>query len=140
MLLSLGREMDVLYAEIAGAVVDVVINLLLIPKYGAAGAAAGTLVAEIVVWIVMLIEVSRLKDDVYRHIYKNVHAGKIFIALAAASAAAVGFKFADLNAALILCISAVIFFGIYGMLLMIVKEPGVTELISIVSARFGRKD
>ena len=140
MLLSLGREMDVLYAEIAGAVVDVVINLMLIPGYGAAGAAAGTLAAEIVVWIVMLIEVSKLKDDVYRHIYSNVHAGKILIALAVASAAAVGLKFADLNVAVILVLSAVIFFGIYGMLLMIIKEPGVTELKSLVSARFGRKD
>ena len=48
-ILPLGREKQVLYSEIAGAIVDLVLNTIFIPIYGAAGAALGTLVAEAVV-------------------------------------------------------------------------------------------
>ena len=47
-----GREICVFYSELAGAGVDLCLNLLLIPEYGAAGAAAGTLGAEAVVLLV----------------------------------------------------------------------------------------
>lgn len=49
MMVPLGREKQVLYSEIAGAIVDLVLNTIFIPIYGAAGAALGTLVAEAVV-------------------------------------------------------------------------------------------
>ena len=44
-----GREKQVLYSEIAGAVVDFCLNLMLIPHLGATGAALGTVAAEAVV-------------------------------------------------------------------------------------------
>lgn len=46
-----GREKIVLYSEIVGAVVDVIINALLIPVYASTGAAIGTLVAEFAVFV-----------------------------------------------------------------------------------------
>ena len=54
MLVPMGKEKFVLYSEIAGAIVDLVLNMILIPRYAAAGAAIGTMAAEIVVWIVQL--------------------------------------------------------------------------------------
>ena len=54
MLVPLGKEKYVLYSEIAGAIVDLVLNAILIPFMGAAGAAIGTLAAEAVVWICLL--------------------------------------------------------------------------------------
>lgn len=51
-LLPMGREKVVLYSECAGAVTDLILNLLLIPCLGAAGAAAGTLAAEAAVFLV----------------------------------------------------------------------------------------
>lgn len=128
MLLSLGREMDVLYAEIAGAVVDVVINLLLIPGYGAAGAAAGTLAAEIMVWIVMIIRVAALREDIYKHIYKNVRITVIALALLISSAASMWLKFTGLGFFLVLLISSVIFFGVYGSVLVIGKEMTIISI------------
>ena len=59
-LVPLGRENVVLVSEAAGALVDLVLNLLLIPKYGAAGAAWGTLAAEMVVLAVQAAAVWRL--------------------------------------------------------------------------------
>ncbi len=58
--IPMGYEKMVLYSEITGAVTDVVINLMLIPKYGAAGAAAGTLAAEAVVLLFQLIVLRKI--------------------------------------------------------------------------------
>jgi len=55
-----GRDKAVLHSTIIGATVDVIINALLIPRYGAAGAAMGTLVAEIAV---LLYQVLYLKNE-----------------------------------------------------------------------------
>ena len=49
-----GMEHKVLISEIAGAVTDIILNACFIPKYGAAGAAFGTLMAELVVLIIQL--------------------------------------------------------------------------------------
>lgn len=54
MLVPTGREKLVVISTCAGAVTDVVLNLCFIPKYASAGAALGTLVAEIVVLVVQL--------------------------------------------------------------------------------------
>ena len=58
-LVPLGREKVVLYSEIAGAVVDLIINWILIPSMASAGVAIGTLVAEAVVtiWQLSLIHI-----------------------------------------------------------------------------------
>lgn len=77
MLVPLGREKVVLYSEIAGALVDLVINLILIPRMASAGAAIGTLVAEIVVWIVQFIA---LRVDV-TEAYRRIRYGKILFAI-----------------------------------------------------------
>lgn len=61
MLIPMGKEKVVLYSEIWGAVVDVIINAILIPKYASAGAAIGTLIAEFVVFVVQF---RFLKDEV----------------------------------------------------------------------------
>lgn len=59
MMIPLGREKGVLYAEIAGAVVNIIVNAVLIPKMGASGAAIGTVVAETVV---LLMEMWFIRD------------------------------------------------------------------------------
>lgn len=54
-----GNEKLVLKSVVAGAVIDLIINLLLIPDMGASGAALGTLVAE---FVVLLIQCIYLRD------------------------------------------------------------------------------
>ena len=61
MLVSFGKEKAVLLSEICGAIVDLILNALLIPKHGAMGAAVGTTVAEI---LVLVIQCFALKDTV----------------------------------------------------------------------------
>lgn len=50
-----GKETVVLLSEIVGAVVDLILNFIFIPRYGAAGAAFGTLIAELSVLIVQML-------------------------------------------------------------------------------------
>lgn len=118
-LVPLGRENVVLYSEMAGAIVDVIINAIMIPKYASAGAAVGTLVAEIVVLIVQYVA---LRGDV-KSSFMSIHYLKIVVAIVLSSFASVWVKKLMLDNFLTLLISAILFFGVYGMFLFLTKEP-----------------
>ena len=136
MLVPLGKEKVVLYSEIAGAIVDVIINTLLIPRFASAGAAIGTLVAEFVVLVVQYIA---LKDDVIETL-KQIHYGRITIALILGTAASLWVKMLGLGSFLTLVISAVLFFGVYGVFLLIRKEEMTVEIWNMVVGRLVKKE
>lgn len=124
MMVPLGKEKLVLYSEIAGAVINLIINAALIPRLASTGAAIGTLVAEIVVWIVQYISIrSMLKTA-----YKSIRYLQIIFGLLLASAASIWVKFIDIKDFVKLIISGILFFGIYFGILVITKEPLITEL------------
>ena len=124
MLVPLGREKVVLYSEIAGALVDLVINLILIPRMASAGAAIGTLVAEIVVWIVQFIA---LRVDV-TEAYRRIRYGKILFAIVLGIIASIWIKWMQWGAFVTLAFSSIIFFGVYFIILVLAKEPLVCEI------------
>ena len=124
MLVPLGREKVVLYSEIAGALVDLVINLILIPRMASAGAAIGTLVAEIVVWIVQFIA---LRVDV-TEAYRRIRYGKILFAIAMGIIASIWTKWTQWGTFATLAFSGIIFFGVYFIILVWAKEPLVCEI------------
>ena len=136
MLVPMGKEKVVLYSEIAGAIVDVIINALLIPRFASAGAAIGTLVAEFVVLVVQYIA---LKDDVIETL-KQIHYGRITIALILGTAASLWVKMLGLGSFLTLVISAVLFFGVYGVFLLIRKEEMTVEIWNMVVGRLVKKE
>lgn len=126
MLVPLGMEKQVLYSEIAGAVVDLVINWLLIPKYAAAGAALGTLIAE---FVVLLWQTAAIKNvDV--NLYANVRVWKIFTAIIVAVISCIWTKQVFVGEFVTLVVSAVCFFGVYGMVLLAMKETLIRELFN----------
>ena len=57
------KEKIVLYSEVFGAAVDFVMNLMLIPKYGSAGAALGTVIAELSVLSFQVIYILTKRKD-----------------------------------------------------------------------------
>ena len=136
MLVPMGKEKVVLYSEIAGAIVDVIINTLLISRFASAGAAIGTLVAEFVVLVVQYIA---LKDDVIETL-KQIHYGRITIALILGTAASLWVKMLGLGSFLTLVISAVLFFGVYGVFLLIRKEEMIVEIWNMVVGRLVKKE
>lgn len=125
MLVPLGRERVVMTSVICGALVDFGLNWLFIPKWGAAGAAAATLVTEFVVLAVQLFFLRSLAWKVAR----GVRYRPILVSLLAATA--VGFltyRFLHIPSYFwTLAVSAVLFFGTYFALLLLQKEPFLCE-------------
>ena len=124
MLVPLGKEKVVLYSEIAGMIVDVILNALLIPKMASTGAAIGTLAAEATVLIVQYIA---LKNEV-ESAFKMVHYESLVIALLMSSLLSILIKQLHLRSFVMLCISAMVFFGVYFIILTVMKEPLVIDI------------
>lgn len=127
-LVPLGREKVVLYSEIAGAVVDLIINWILIPSMASAGVAIGTLVAEAVVTIWQYVA---LKDTV-SDAYKQVHYIPIILGIALGSLASLWTKVMGWHEFFALAVSAMIFFAVYGVVLLVAKEPLTIEIFNQV--------
>ena len=132
-LVPLGGEKYVLYSEIAGAVTDVCFNAVLIPRYGAAGAAMGTVAAEIAVLAVQLGFLYAHHND-YLSILKSTSYVKILIAAAAAVSASIWCIRLECSAFIILCVSAGIYFGIYVAALIIMRERLTCDMLRRVCA------
>ena len=133
MLIPLGREKIVLYSEIAGAVVDLIVNALLIPKYASTGAAIGTLIAEAVVLAVQYAALRKtLKASDYR-----VRYGVILAALTVGAAASCLVKLSHWGSFLTLAVSAVIFFGSYLLILTLMREKLTLEIEGQMLGRVG---
>jgi O-antigen/teichoic acid export membrane protein len=134
-LVPTGREKTVLYSEIAGALVDLVLNLLLIPKMASAGAAIGTLAAEAVV---LAVQVYALKEEIGAA-FRTVRPGKILVSLAAGCAASFWVIFTGLAGFPALLVSAACFFAAYGAVLLLTKEELATEIVFGILAEKLRK-
>lgn len=127
-LVPTGRERKVLQAVIVGSVIDLIINLLLIPALGSCGATIGTLVAE---FAVVLLEAVVLWQFL-KEIWQMKRIIPYVLALIPAVAAAVALHETVLQNAgnfLTLAFTAIVFFGIYGVALLVQKETIVMEFV-----------
>lgn len=134
-LVPMGREKTVLYSEIAGAVIDVIINALLIPTMRATGAAIGTLVAE---FVVLVVQYYVLRKEI-RYAFRQINYWKIAIGILIGTALSIGTIYLGLGNFLTLLISAVLFFGSYGLFLLLTKESLTVELFDQTIAKFKEK-
>ncbi|MBR1892679.1 MAG: polysaccharide biosynthesis C-terminal domain-containing protein, partial [Lachnospiraceae bacterium] len=125
-LVPLGKEKIVLYSEIAGGIVDVIINALLIPKYSADGAAVGTLAAEI---IVFLVQYGSLRSEV-GDAFRKISYQKIAAALLAAVGVSITVKRLHYGNFILLTVSAFLFFGVYVSVLLLLKERLMSEIFA----------
>ena len=138
MLVPLGKENWVLYSEILGACVNIAINTILIPKYAAYGAAVGTLIAELCVFLVQFWATREYVVSVYKKInYKNM-----FIAcfLAGFISNVIIKKFIISTDIIIILISVLLFFFIYGITLILVKEPEIMNVLENIINLMKRKN
>ena len=86
MLVPLGKEKALLGAEIGGAIIDMVLNAILIPYFRSAGASIGTLVAEIFVTTYLFIY---LRNEL-KGVLKRIKLVKILFSLAVATGIMIG--------------------------------------------------
>ena len=128
-LVPMGLEKIVLCSEITGAFTDMILNFTLIPLFGASGAAFGTLVAEVVV---LLIQLSFLKNKSF-DFFKGIRIDKLLIATTMGIFLSIWIIFLKINSFTQLLLSSVIFFGIYGIFLILAKEPAMLEIWKQIS-------
>lgn len=122
-LIPTGRETAVFYASVAGAVVDLILNIILIPSLHATGAAIGTLAAEAVVLIVHLIVLRRE----FAEILRSLHYGKVVGSIVAAILFSVWVHWLPLGSFFTLALSSALFFAAYALSLHFLKEPMLLE-------------
>ena len=130
-MVPLGKENLVLYSVIAGAVVDVILNFILIPRYSAAGAALGTVFAEL---CVLIFQVIVMKNYVLNNI-KNQEYIKITGAILLAviiSFYLVKFSYNNLFA---IIISVLSFFVVYTIILYLTKEKTTIEICNLILSK-----
>ena len=127
MLIPLGREKITVIGALFGAIVDLIINLILIPKFGASGAAIGTLIAEICVVLVHFVALKdqfhsiNIFDELYKIVLACVFSSFIFIFINR-------FNFCGSNLLKMIVLS-VSFFSSYFLILVIEKESIANELL-----------
>ena len=125
-LVPAGREKRLLLAEIIGAVVNLVLNLYVIPRYSINGASATTLISEVLVWIVCLYYVCREVGLPVRDTLPDVRT-PIACAVAVVPVCflhvPIGNVFARLAA------EAAVFFGVYVCAGLLLREPILRETV-----------
>ena len=134
-LVPTGREKVVLYSVIVGAVTDVVCNLLLIPRYLAVGAALSNMIAEAAVLVFQTVALRREVGSAFR----SISYWKILLGLAAGTAASVWVISLGLGSFLALALSACLFFGAYGLVLLATKEQLVGDIFGQMIGKFKKK-
>ncbi len=134
-LVPLGEELKVLYSEIAGAVANVIVNAVLIPRMQSTGAAIGTLVAETVVLIVQCWELRGRMSGSFR----AVRYWKIIVGMILGTAISFWVVTLGLSNIVTLVITAILFFVAYGVFLLVTKETLTVEIFGQVMERIRRK-
>lgn len=126
-MVPMGNEKLLVRSVCFGALADITMNIFLVPTYGVVGAALGNLTAELVVVLYQMYCVRDLLKNVVdkRNIVKILGS----IALAQCVLPFVP-KFSSLF--ITLAVSSSIYFGVVGIVLVIMKEKFVSELMSSV--------
>lgn len=122
-LIPLGKDACFMRAVAVGAVIDLLLNAALMPKYGCVGAAIATLLAELVQMSIQLFYARKyiLKNIRYSTVMKSFLAcvpGSIIIFIVPFSFSAFG------N----LAITAISFFFLYCLMLLVMKESTIMDV------------
>ncbi len=130
-LVPLEKENLVFYSVCSGALVDAMINFILIPVLGAVGAAIGTLIAEMVVFGIQVF----ILRSVFWNAIKKISWYKIIISIICASFVAVMLKRLVLISILKMCISFACFVGVYVLILCFFRERNILAFIKQIFKR-----
>ena len=121
---AIKKEKITLLSIICGAITNVIINSIFIPKYGAIGAALGTLIAEFAVTIVQIIYLAK-------YISKNILLSLFHSIIACIPLTLIIVSFSKLitNNLLLIIVCIIISVIVYSLILIILKNKYFTELI-----------
>lgn len=130
------KEDKVLISVTAGAIIDAILNLFLIPQMGALGASLGTLAAELGV---LLVQYYYLKPY-FAKVKAMITPGYILKPIFAAGLLGIGLKMLwNGNAFIKMFVSSILFFGVYAVLFWFENEPFVTAQVKQIMGRICRR-
>lgn len=125
-LVPMGKEKYTIISTVYGAVVDLILNAVFITKYGAAGVAFATVIAELVVLVVQIIY---LRHELMSVLELKEIAKIISSSLMPLLVIIVAKNVMTINSAFIrLVVTSIIYFGLYAINLIIMKTKIVREL------------
>ena len=119
------RERYVLYSVIGGALIDLILNAILIPRYSAPGAAFSTLTAEAAV---LLMQLWFLRNEA-RQVFSGIPYAKIILALIPAALVSSWITILHWSDFFTLAVAAALFFGVYCAALLLAREPLMLECV-----------
>mgnify|MGYP000237902943 CR=1 FL=1 len=129
-LAPMGMETKTLISTICGALINFIVNALLIPHIGADGAAVGTVATELVVTIIQIYYAREYLKGIisYRNILKI-----LFASLLAGILLSLPFFPTISNSFLMICFNAVVYFSAFGLVLLATKEQLTIKLSSMIN-------
>lgn len=131
-LLPLKKDGLLLLSVVGGAVVNIGLNLYLIPVLGATGAAISTTISELVVLILQCVFVK----EYLKILFGNIQYLKIGSAILTSSILCnIVLAQVSYSAFVTLVLAAVVFFGIYLLLLVFLKEKFLSENVIVLLKR-----
>lgn len=130
-LVPMGKESKVLASTVVGAVIDLILNTILIPKYSVVGAAIGTVTAELAVFIYQYFSDRIL----FRDLFKNINPWKFVISSLIAVLGSVWVLKLELGYFFSLLLSCMCFAIVYFVCLLVLKEAFVQEIVEMVLNR-----
>ncbi|RGG24878.1 flippase [Ruminococcus sp. AF25-17] len=129
------QEQKVLNSIVCGAVADFLLNLVLIPKMASSGAALATVIAELVVLLVQCVYLKEILKDIMRDVSGMKIGAAIVVATIGGSLVkglldleSSGWSM-EIQSFVMLAISACVFFGTYGVVLLMTKEKLVWDIV-----------
>lgn len=129
------QEQKVLNSIVCGAVADFLLNLVLIPKMASSGAALATVIAELVVLLVQCVYLKEILKDIMRDVSGMKIGAAIVVATIGGSLVkglldleSSGWSM-EIQSFVMLAISACVFFGTYGVVLLVTKEKLVWDIV-----------
>lgn len=119
------KHSSIIKISLIGTLLNVLINILLIPKYGGNGASIATLISQIIIMFLMMREINKIIQlEVFKGLTKTILSsiiGSIFMYL---------LIILNMNTYLIIIITI----AIYTLMLLILKERSISQMLSIIKS------
>lgn len=134
MLVPIGKESITVIATVGGIIINIILNCILIPNFGATGAAFATVIGEATI---LSVECFYLRNKLSL-VFDKIGIIKIFIGTVIAIICTLVVKMyvLKLNILIILIITSIIYWSIYIIMLILFKEQFILEQGRSISKRF----
>lgn len=124
-LTPLEKEKYLLISVIVGAIIDLLLNFILISSYGSSGAAFATMIAE---FVVLCVQIYYTRDLLFKIIHQIVGIRYLFT-VGISALGMILLKNIELSPFWLLCVEGIVFFGSYTAILVLIKDDFILNFL-----------